>query len=166
MLCSNCKSKEAVLHYKQIANGKKTELHLCADCANALGYTGHTDSMFDIGSILNDFISVPKMQAVNTVAKRCSKCSMSYDEFKRTGLLGCDKCYREFGSVIEASLSQIQPSTTHKGTLSGETGEKIRKKNEITELKESLKKAILDERYEDAASIRDKIKELEEKENG
>jgi len=165
MLCSNCKSKEAVLHYKQIKNGQKTELHLCSDCASELGYTGHTHSVFDIGSILNDFIS-PSVYSHVTVPKSCPKCNMTYDTFKRTGLLGCANCYEVFGSVIEESLKKIQPSTTHKGTLFGETGEKISKQNEIATLKEELKKAILDERYEDAASLRDKIKEMEERQNG
>lgn len=166
MLCSNCKSKEAVFHYKQIIGGKKSEQHLCAECANALGYTGHGESLFDIGSILNDFISMPSSHMINKTAKSCPVCSTTYDEFKRTGLLGCDKCYEEFESIIEASLSQIQPSTTHKGSLSGEAGEKIRKENELNDLKENLKKAIIEERYEDAAVLRDKIKKLEEKDNG
>ena len=166
MLCTNCKSKEAVLHYKQIVNGKKSEQHLCAECAKALGYTGNGESLFDIGSILNDFISMPSAHTVNKTVARCPICSTTYDEFKRTGLLGCDKCYDEFEAIVEASLAQIQPSTTHKGSLCGEAGEKIRKENELNELKENLKKAIIDERYEDAAVLRDRIKKMEEKENG
>ena len=166
MLCTNCKSKEAVLHYKQILGGKKTELHLCADCASAMGYSAHTENMFDIGSILNDFLGASSVNASFSSSKRCPDCSMTYEEFKRSGLLGCAKCYDEFAAVVEESLSRIQPSTEHKGSLNGENGEKIRKENEITSLREELKKAILDERYEDAAAIRDKIKEKEEKENG
>lgn len=166
MLCTNCNSKEASFHYKQIMGGKKTEQHLCASCAKALGYMGQGESLFDIGSILNDFISIPKPASTSKTVARCPVCSTSYEEFRSTGLLGCDKCYDCFASVIEGSLSRIQPSTTHKGTLRSEDGEKIRKENELTELRDNLKKAIIDERYEDAAVIRDKIKKLEEKENG
>ncbi len=166
MLCTNCKSKEASFHYKQIIGGRKTEQHLCSSCAHALGYMGQGESLFDIGSILNDFISIPKPASKSSNPVRCSSCGITYDEFRRTGLLGCEKCYDAFEGIIESTLSQIQPSTTHKGTLAGEDGEKIRKVNELNNLKENLKKAIIDERYEDAAVIRDKIKKLEVQDNG
>ena len=166
MLCTNCNSREASFHYKQIIGGKKTEQHLCHACAQELGYLGNSESIFDIGSILNDFISVPASHKATKSVARCALCNTTYDEFRRTGLLGCDKCYETFGSVIESTLSQIQPGTVHKGSLSGEAGEKIRKENELAELKNELKKAIIEERYEDAAVLRDKIKKMEEKENG
>ena len=70
--------------------------------------------------------------------------------------------FKEFKSIIEITLSQIQPSTTHKGKLSGEMGEKIHRENELNEMKEQLKRAILDEKYEEAAVLRDKIKILEQ----
>ncbi len=166
MLCTNCGANNAQFHYKQIIGGKKTEQHLCTSCAQSLGFLSKTDSFFDIGSILNDFISVPKQSSSTKSASSCSLCGTTYDEFRRTGLLGCDRCYDAFGSIIESSLSQIQPSTTHKGSLGGEAGKKIERENELADLKNELKKAIIDERYEDAAVIRDKIKKLEERENG
>jgi len=166
MLCTNCNSKEASFHYKQIIGGKKSEQHLCASCAKSLGYINSGESLFDIGSILNDFISIPNPKTTSKEVRRCPVCSTSYDEFRSTGLLGCDKCFESFSNIIESSLSQIQPSTTHKGSLRSEDGEKIRKENYLSELKDNLKKAIIDERYEDAAVIRDKIKKLEEEANG
>ena len=166
MLCTNCGKANAQFHYKQIIGGNKTEQHLCTACAQALGFLGKQDSFFDIGSILNDFISVPKTTGGTKSVSRCEGCGTTYDEFRRSGLLGCDSCYDAFGSIIESSLSQIQPSTTHKGSLGGENGKKIERQNEIATLKDELKKAIIDERYEDAAKLRDKIKEMEEKENG
>ena len=166
MLCTNCNSREASFHYKQIMGGKKTEQHLCKVCASELGYLGQSDSLFDIGSILNDFISVPAAHVSAKSVARCPSCNTSYDEFRRSGLLGCDKCYDAFGAVIENTLARIQPSTVHKGSLMGEAGEKIQKENELSELKNELKKAIIEERYEDAAILRDKIKKAEEKENG
>ena len=166
MLCTNCNSREANFHYKQILGGKKTEHHLCGPCANELGYMGHNESLFDIGSILNDFISGSSSHGATKTVARCPVCSTSYDEFRRSGLLGCDKCYDTFGSVIESTLARIQPSTTHKGSLMGEAGEKINKENELSALKTELQKAIIEERYEDAAVLRDKIKKAEEDENG
>ena len=166
MLCTKCNSREANFHYKQIIGGKKAEQHLCSQCAHELGYFGQNESVFDIGSLLNAFISIPMAHGSSKSAVSCEGCNTTYDEFRRTGLLGCDKCYETFGSIIESTLSQIQPSTVHKGSLSGEEGAKIRKENELSTLKDELKKAIIDERYEDAAVLRDKIKRMEEKDNG
>ena len=163
MLCTNCNTNQAQFHYKQIIGGKKTEHHLCASCAHALGYISKSESLFDIGSILNDFISPVK--SVKTEV-RCADCGTTYEMFRRSGLLGCEKCYDAFGSIVESSLSKIQPSTMHKGTLGGEAGKEIERKNELASLRDELKKAIIDERYEDAAVLRDKIKKLEERQDG
>jgi len=80
--------------------------------------------------------------------------------------VGCDKCYEAFGKTIDTILSKIQPSTVHKGKLNGVEGKKIQHHNTIKNLKEELQRAILDENYEQAAVLRDKIKEFETKEGG
>ena len=165
MLCTNCGIREANFHYKQIINGKRTEQHLCTECASELGYVASAESMFDFGNILNDFISMPSFHTSSGTKQACPACRTTFEEFKKTGLLGCDRCYDEFRSIIESTLSQIQPSTSHKGRLAGENGKKIQRKNELEDMKEQLKRAVIDERYEDAAIIRDKIKKLEEKED-
>ena len=164
MLCTNCGVKEASFHYKQIVNGKVNAQHLCRECASKLGYISQSgDGVLGLGSILNDFISLPSFAHKMGEVKTCPVCKTTYASFKKTGLLGCDRCYEEFKDIIESTLSQIQPSTVHKGKLSGTAGEEIRKKNELEEMEEKLKRAILDEKYEEAAVLRDKIKELKQK---
>ena len=37
MLCDSCKKADAVVHLTKIENGKRTELHLCAACAEKEG---------------------------------------------------------------------------------------------------------------------------------
>lgn len=167
MLCTNCQSREANFHYKQVINGKHTELNLCTECARELGYLNQGEGMFDLSSFFGDFLSMPSFAPSVTKVMACPECATTFDEFKRTGFVGCERCYDEFKDAIEATLEQIQPSTTHKGRLGGEAGAKIQKTNELDRLKEQLKRAILDEKYEDAAVLRDKIKKIEEeKDNG
>ena len=60
-------------------------------------------------------------------------------------------------------LSKIQPSTNHKGKLSGADGKRIERDNTVRDLKEELNRAIIDENYEQAAVLRDKIREYESK---
>ena len=40
MLCQNCKKRQATIHITRIINGRKVEMHLCAQCAAELGLTG------------------------------------------------------------------------------------------------------------------------------
>ncbi len=169
MLCNNCGKREATFHCRQIINGEKSEQHLCSECARELGYMNSQDSifgqsgMFDFSSILSDFLSLPSFAQASIGTSRCPSCSTTLDEFRKTGLLGCDRCYDEFENIVESTLSSIQPSTVHKGRIAGKNGKKIQKKNELDEMKEQLKRAILDEKYEEAAVLRDKIKEAESK---
>ena len=162
MLCSNCGVKDANFHYKHISGGQLTELHLCSDCARELGYIKDSDASFGLGSLFGDFLASPK--AASQTALRCPQCSTSFDGVRRTGYLGCDKCYEVFSKPVESMLAKIQPSTVHKGKLSGADGKKIARDNTLKNLKEELKRAIIDEKYEQAAVLRDKIKELETKE--
>lgn len=163
MLCSNCGMKNAGFHYKYFSGGKYTELHLCSECAAKLGYIKDNDNLFNFTSILGDFLSVPK--SANFTALKCPDCQTSFDTVRRSGFLGCDKCYQTFGDSIEAMLSKIQPSTTHKGKLSGADGKKIERENTLKSLEEELKRAIIEEKYEDAAVLRDKIKEFKQRES-
>ena len=161
MLCSNCGIKDANFHYKHISNGQQVELHLCAECAKELGYIKEKENLFGFPSFLGDFLSSPK--AVQSPVS-CPECGTSFDKVRRTGFLGCDKCYEVFAKPIETMLSKMQPSTIHKGRLSGTDGKKIERANTLKTLKEDLKRAIIEENYENAAVLRDKIKEIEAKE--
>ncbi len=162
MLCSNCSSKESSFHYKYIVNGKKSEVHLCTDCAKKLGYIKEQDSLFGQNNFLGDFLSLPNFGG-KAEGLSCPSCGTAYREIRRSGYVGCDKCYEVFADTIDPMLAKIQPSTVHKGKLSGAEGKKIERENTIKNLKEKLNRAIIDEKYEDAAVIRDKIKELEAK---
>ena len=164
MLCSNCKKRNATFHYKQILNGTLTETYLCPECAKALGYMDTVHNPFDFGGMLNEFLGI----GVASKSERnvCPDCGTDFETFRTTGLIGCENCYEKFSQRLDAMLSSIQTGTTHKGKTA-DTKENSRKeiKNQITKLKEELKTAIMDERYEEAAKIRDTIKEMEAENN-
>ncbi len=161
MLCSNCSSKEAAFHYKYIKNGSKNEIHLCTDCAKKLGYINDGELSFNPANIFGELFSLPQFIRHRAPETSCPNCNTDYNTISRTGFVGCDKCYDFFAKQIDAILSKIQPSTVHKGKLGGTEGKKIERDNTIKGLKENLQKAILNENYEEAAVLRDKIKALE-----
>lgn len=167
MLCSHCNKREANFHYKQVNNGSYTELHLCSECARELGYlnTGDQGTGFGLEDMLNEFLGLTKQSHIPKGIS-CDFCGTTLSEFKKTGFAGCDRCYDVFSTDVENVLSKIQPSTTHTGKIAGPKGEEIQIANEIKTLKEKLRLAIMDERYEDAAKLRDEVRSLEEKKKG
>lgn len=142
--------------YTQIVNGQKSTLNICSACASG-------ESIFDnFGSILNFGV---RPSAQNTV---CPVCNMTLSEFSRKGRAGCGECYRTFRAHASAMLRKIHGSAKHV-TVDEQAEEKtqeVKPKNPVEELKEQLKKAIMEENFEQAAVLRDKIREAENSQKG
>jgi len=93
--CDRCGNAEAAIHFTQIQNNETTTRHLCEGCAAALGLdpgaaTGST------AAPLADFLAqMGKAIAGETVttAGTCPACGLSLADFKRTGRLGCARCW-------------------------------------------------------------------------
>ena len=184
MLCQNCGKNEVNFRYTQVINGVKKEMALCDKCAKELGVY-HMDFSMPIsmssflGDMLSEYASESFLPSFNSaVATKCNSCKTNYDEFIESGLLGCEDCYDVFTNKIDALLKNIHGSNRHVGRISKfiENDSKLEKNNsakkeekenkkaekaKIEELKERLNKAIKEERYEDAAKLRDEIKKEE-----
>jgi ATP-dependent Clp protease ATP-binding subunit ClpC len=60
VLCQNCKKRQANIHITRIVNGKRVEQHICAVCAQKLGFTGQ-----DIGfSGMGGFQDFPDLSGI------------------------------------------------------------------------------------------------------
>ena len=183
MLCQNCGKNEANVRYTQIVNGNKKEMVLCEECAQKMGINNFKVSMpISFSNFLGDFFDDYDEQLLPSFIKeknnKCNTCGELYDDFIKTGLLGCPDCYDMFSDRLDSVLKNIQGNTRHVGrkplnidSKMNNTGENkvVNKKETSKEEKESdkleklqadLKNAIKEERYEDAAKIRDQIKEL------
>jgi len=55
----------------------------------------------------------------------------------------------------------VHGSTAHAGKLPKRGGIKVKIKRQMTDLKQELKQRIADEEFEEAAHLRDEIRELE-----
>lgn len=174
MLCQNCGKNEANIRYTQIINGVKSEIALCSNCAKKLGMEGIEMPDFPInfhsilGDFFNDYAENSLLPSFQTTTVRCKKCGTTYDDFIQTGMFGCSECYDTFGAPIDSLLKNLHGTAKHIGrglgskvkpikTDTSESSEKI-EKNKKSDLQKQLEKAINEERYEDAAKIRDKLK--------
>ncbi len=180
MLCQNCHEREANVHYTQTINGVKKEMILCQECAKKMGIGNFSFSMpMSVSSIFGDFLDDYQENSLLSDIIRpselhCNQCGMTYKEFIDNGKFGCEHCYDVFSDQIDQILKNIQGSNRHIGrrpylTEKNDMKKNIIKENEkvekekskIEKLQEELKKAVIEERYEEAAKIRDEIKKLE-----
>ncbi|MBE7026736.1 MAG: hypothetical protein E7410_04140 [Ruminococcaceae bacterium] len=114
---------------------------------------------FDDGFKL--FINEPQRSVPNAY---CPKCNMSLAQFSKSGKLGCPDCYEAFRPYLNEVLKSIHANTEHTGKISKNANEKIKLRRELENLKKELADAIEKQNFENAALLRDKIKELEAKE--
>ncbi len=178
MLCENCKKREANVRYSENINGIRKELHLCEECSKKLGITDEINlkmPTFDFsnlfGSFIEDISTSSFMPLLNEVRQiKCDSCGSSFDDIIDTGKYGCANCYDTFEDRMDPILKKLQGANRHIGRVGkiSDNNIKFDKKaenqsddNKIQKLEEELKQAIKEERYEDAAKIRDEIKRTE-----
>lgn len=174
MLCDKCHKREAKIYCTEIMNGKKKEQYLCEQCAAEYASYQMNGSEIKKDLQTNSLFSgllekVYQSQDVNVQeVPKCSNCKMSYSEFLKMGKFGCTECYKTFGNVLERSLKQVQGSDSHHGKIPKgfvtEADKMIGSISEVDKLTLKLQYAIEKEEYEEAAKLRDIIRELKKKE--
>lgn len=189
MLCDNCGKREANVRYSENINGRKKELNLCEECSKKLGI-GHMDFSMPIdfssffGEVMEDF-AMPEfmtMPLLNEMkALKCDDCGYTFEDIVNTGKLGCGNCYDVFQERLDPIIRRMQGANHHVGRIGKIIDNKIDKKlenqtqvqenkkeektnrTELEKLQEQLKQAIKEEKYEEAAKIRDEIKKIEKR---
>lgn len=172
MLCQHCNQNEATTHIKKNINGKREEMHLCSACAAELGVMDEfkMPSMNDFfgDSFLGNFLGAG-VAAMNTLAgvERCKTCGASFNDIVKSGRIGCSDCYEKFSDKLEPSIKKIHGKAKHIGKFvtyeeAVNPPAEDKKINALDSLKQQLDKAVREQRFEDAAVLRDKINEMTE----
>ncbi|NLJ90291.1 MAG: hypothetical protein GX323_05260 [Clostridiales bacterium] len=150
-------------------------------------YSPFKDQEFSLGNLLSTVLGYHNVYAgANHYGNEdlsCDKCGMTYKEFLKKGKFGCSNCISSFSSEIDSSLKRIHGSNVHVGKkpinyissidqLLSHTGSFKDKKDSglsndnenidilISKLRDRLNKAVEMEEYEEAARLRDQIREL------
>lgn len=168
MLCQECGKRPATLHFTKIVNGEKTEFHICEACAREKGeLIPGTPNGFSIHNLLSGLLDFEPSSAASQSAKqmtqRCERCGLTYAQFSKLGRFGCSECYRHFGERLDPVFKRVHGNTVHVGKVPKRTGGLIKYKREVERLKKEMALRIEREEFEQAAKLRDEIKELEKK---
>lgn len=155
MKCERCNNNEATFYYSSNINGRKTERHLCADCAreeglgSALDFSGESlfSSPFDMfGDVFSDFFSP-------------SRSLMS--AFGNFGLpMGGTMTRRSAPRVVIGEPDYSVAPESSETRIPVDAGDDVKQRREREALKAQLDAAVKAEDFEKAIELRDKLKKL------
>jgi len=160
MLCDICKKNEATVHLTQIVDAKMLKVDLCEACSKAKGV--QESAGFSLADLLVGLGSAEEIKT-ESPGVRCPVCGFTQADFKRTGRLGCSMCWETFEAGLSSLLKAMHKSDRHVGKVPGKAAHTVVISEKIKELSHELGKAVSAEKYEEAAQIRDQIRELESK---
>jgi protein arginine kinase activator len=164
MLCTICKEKPATVHLTQIVGDKMQKLDLCEDCAKTKGINDPTSfGLADLDLVLGLGASQQLEQAAGGVELKCPRCGFTQADFKKSGRLGCPECYKTFAEGLSGLLKTMHKSTRHVGKAPEALRATRENADRLKTLQIKLARAIKDEKYEQAALLRDEIKQLGER---
>lgn len=174
MVCQECGKKPATLHFTKIINGEKTEYHFCESCAREKGeMIPGTTGGFSIHNLLSgllDFEPQGSQGAMlgqkNPQSLRCENCGLTYSQFSKIGRFGCSECYKHFSARLDPLFRRVHGTTEHAGKIPKRSGGQIQYRREVEQLKRQLHLLVENEEFEQAAKLRDRIRELEKKLSG
>ncbi len=156
--CDKCGKPASNLTWVEI-NGRRMEQHLCGECAaNSRGLDELIEPM------VGEFFDFPVAFARKKISKHpsaCPTCGYTWREFMATHRPNCPDCIRFFGDKSYAQKSYDDtPMPIEKVKLN------VKRPSDFTyvdSLKAQLNKAVNEERYQDAAELKKKIDEIENK---
>jgi protein arginine kinase activator len=155
--CNLCQ-KEATVHLTQIINNKIHKVDLCESCAQQKGVTDPE------GFALTDLLQNPNLeaplQASGGASLSCPDCGFNSADFQRTGRVGCATCYTTFSEQLSSVLEDMHTGLQHVGKVPDLALQRQSSQSVMRRLQESLARAISEEAYEQAATLRDEIQSL------
>ncbi len=165
MLCQKCHKSLATMRYAEVVSGKVTEVQLCADCMNRL--QDETASGFELSGVSSGRSKARAMaSAAPTVEAKvphrvCRVCGADLKEAVQSGRVGCGACYDALGDSLEALLRGFHVGLRHRGKEPHVTDERKMRRSELHSLRALLRSTLKSENYEEAARLRDQIRDLE-----
>ena len=166
MHCEKCQKKKSTVIYHENLSGRTRTLHLCADCAHVMEQAGELEEMsaafaaFSSPMLgitdrnLRPGAVMPPIQGDAT----CSVCGIAAREVSAEGRLGCPSCYEQLANAFHGRLD---PPKSYRGRVARHVRVREENRRRMHLLRSQLAEAVRAEQYEQAVTLRDRIRELE-----
>jgi protein arginine kinase activator len=157
--CQLC-SKPATVHLTEIVSNQKREVHLCRECAD--NQQLFQPPPLNVSAILQTLIGQHLGPQTDALARLvCPTCGIRYMEFRAQGRLGCPHDYEVFRVGLEPLLQRIHRAVRHQGKAPRRGPTPPEKFAELADLRRQLQTAVEAEAYEEAARLRDLLRQKE-----
>lgn len=154
-VCHYC-GEPATIHLTDIVQLKKTTRHLCEECARSKQLISTApEQPLNLQMIVQLLMEHHQRGHEEPTPYACPECGLKYAQFRSEGRLGCPEDYNHFHEALTSLLERLHRATEHRGKVPGE--QQIR--NERMNYQERLRLAIASEQYEEAARIRDLLRQ-------
>ncbi len=157
--CDLC-DKPAVYHDTRVLNGVSTTTSLCEEHAREVGvdFTPLSISI-TLDPAQTGFEFKPAMI-------ECPDCGLTIALYKEKSLLGCPECYVTFKKQLIPVIASLQEKhIQHVGKTPRRSSDAIDRHIAIRRLLTELERAVTQEAYEEAADIRDTLRDLHKKDD-
>ncbi|HZT22604.1 MAG TPA: UvrB/UvrC motif-containing protein [Verrucomicrobiae bacterium] len=163
MICSICKEKPATVHLTQIVGDKMQKLDLCEACAKAKGLNDPTGFSLADADVLFGLGASQELESAGGAELKCPRCGFTQADLKKSGRLGCPECYRTFAEGLAGLLKTMHKGTRHVGKAPEALRASRDHADRLRTLQKKLAKAIEEENFEEAAQLRDQIRQMTER---
>lgn len=161
MKCMFC-DQPATIHLTDIIQRQKREMHLCERCARERQLLpAPAGTPLNLKALLQLLLYALRSLESSSESP-CPCCGLTSRTLKATGRMGCAEDYEWFRVMLEPLLEQIHRSTRH----IGKQPRTAQLRAELQRLRRRLQQAIAEENYEDAACLRDRIRQVEREVEG
>jgi protein arginine kinase activator len=158
--CDRC-DNQATVHLIEIKSGQKVEKHLCERHAVEEGVAVKMNPA-PLNDLLEKFVLKHAGGVAEPAELGCEHCGTTYDEFRRSGLLGCPECYRVFETALAPLLERAhEGASRHIGKVPSRAGIDELRQQRLRQLRRELEDAVAQEQYERAARLRDELNQEE-----
>ena len=159
MLCDICKKNVATVHLTQMVEGKTKKVDLCEACSKEKGVDDPTG--FSLADLLLGLGAAQEIEQASAGGEiKCPHCGFTQADFKKAGRLGCSECYKVFADGLESLLKTMHKGTKHVGKVPQVFRQTQDLADKLKSLQKKLEKAISNEDFETAATLRDEVKAL------
>ncbi|MHB9114997.1 MAG: UvrB/UvrC motif-containing protein [Thermoleophilia bacterium] len=165
-MCDSCGEESATVHVLRFDGAGISHTHLCQECAE--GETGQMEGAAlvlalpgALGSLLTPLVGSALTEQDEPFAPLCGACGTTLADLRESGLMGCAACYE----VFRANLGDEEPEEGEAGSHLGKVPSRLpgdeRGRREILRLQRMLQELVESERFEEAASVRDRLAQIE-----
>ncbi len=162
MICQKCHKNLATVRYAEVINGQVTDLMICGDCYGKMDQ--EATSGFNIaGKAPAPRRGAYSRQSVATDTGHlvCRSCGANLREALDMGAVGCSVCYDHFQEQLDPVLRDLHGALRHRGKVPHMDNARERLRSDLQTKRAMLRSALKTEDYEEAATLRDTIRELE-----